>query len=607
MTKKPSYKELEKRIQEMEAKLAGYKSQQTSSGIIQNSVVGFYQTSMTGRFLRVNNAFACMLGYDSTDQLTSSVSDIQDHFPSRSDRERFMAALREKKCIKNFESQVKSRQGNVIWVSENACCSYDAHGNIIAYEGMIIDITDLKKNKLTVKEKEKFLSSLLNAIPVPVFYKDRDGLYQGFNDAFETFFGRKREELVGKSVYEINPRELADAYHAKDTELFESEGTQRYESKVKNNHGQMRDVIFDKSVYTDESGEVLGLIGTVLDITERKTHEREIMESQVRFRAIFDDANDGILVANANSKKFVMANNVICGMLGYTREELFGLSVFEIHPKDEMAAVVAAFEKQAKEKIKIIENIPVKRKDGSLFFADINSSPISIGGEILLVGIFRDVTQRRQMEEALKKSEERFREMADLLPGAVVEMDTQANFTYVNHHGLELFGYTQADLDTGFNGLEIIHPQDRERAAKRFQDRMNKTDSAPTEYRMITKEKESIWVFLNASTIYRSGKIAGLRAVLTDISSRKAVEDEREKLIGKLETALAEIKTLKGIVPICSHCKKIRDDKGYWNILESFIQEHSHAKFSHGLCPDCSDSMYGKELWYQNMKKKKSD
>jgi len=73
----------------------------------------------------------------------------------------------------------------------------------------------------------------------------------------------------------------------------------------------------------------------------------------------------------------------------------------------------------------------------------------------------------------------------------------------------------------------------------------------------------------------------------------------RLKLIGELEDALAEIKTLKGIVPICSSCKKIRDDKGYWNLLESFIEKHSEASFSHGICPECSDELYGKEHWYK--------
>ncbi|WP_020587870.1 HAMP domain-containing protein [Desulfobacter curvatus] len=90
-----------------------------------------------------------------------------------------------------------------------------------------------------------------------------------------------------------------------------------------------------------------------------------------------------------------------------------------------------------------------------------------------------------------------------------------------------------------------------------------------------------------------------------EITQRKQLQKERQKVIKDLEIALDEIKTLKGIVPICSKCKKIRDDKGYWNKLESYIEKHSEASFSHGLCPECMDELYSEEKWYIKMKKKK--
>lgn len=331
-----------------------------------------------------------------------------------------------------------------------------------------------KAAQRTIVEKERFLNTLLNAIPLPVFYKDRAGIYRGFNDAYEAFMGKSKTQLIGKSVFDISPEELARIYHAKDNELFESGGTQHYESRVKNARNEIRDVLFDKSVYTDSNGTMAGLIGTVSDITERK-----------------------------------------------------------------------------------------------------------------------------QMEEALRQSEERFREMAELLPGAIVEIDIDLNVTYVNRHGLTLFGYSEKDFAAGANGLDLIHPDDREKALERLADRLeNKTVSA-AEYRVIKKGKESCWVFSNASTIYKDDEITGFRMVLTDITQRKQIEKEREELIEKLQKALAKIKTLRGIVPICANCKKIRDDEGYWNILESYIQEHSDASFSHSICPECSDKLYGDQNWYQ--------
>lgn len=84
----------------------------------------------------------------------------------------------------------------------------------------------------------------------------------------------------------------------------------------------------------------------------------------------------------------------------------------------------------------------------------------------------------------------------------------------------------------------------------------------------------------------------------------KKYEEKQQRLVQGLQSALSEVKTLKGFLPICSSCKKIRDDKGYWNQIESYIQRHSNAEFSHGICPDCSEKLYGDQNWYINMKKK---
>lgn len=93
----------------------------------------------------------------------------------------------------------------------------------------------------------------------------------------------------------------------------------------------------------------------------------------------------------------------------------------------------------------------------------------------------------------------------------------------------------------------------------------------------------------------------------TEIAVRKQAEAEKENLIAELQEALQNVKTLSGLLPICSSCKKIRDDKGYWNKIEEYIQDHSDAYFSHGLCQECSDRLYGDEEWYQELKQQKEE
>lgn len=98
-----------------------------------------------------------------------------------------------------------------------------------------------------------------------------------------------------------------------------------------------------------------------------------------------------------------------------------------------------------------------------------------------------------------------------------------------------------------------------------------------------------------------NGKILGLTLILTDITARKKAEAERDTLIVELKEALSKVKVLSGLIPVCTRCKKIRDDKGYWNQLESYIEKYSDASFTHSLCPECADELYGDDDWYKKM------
>jgi PAS domain S-box-containing protein len=206
--------------------------------------------------------------------------------------------------------------------------------------------------------------------------------------------------------------------------------------------------------------------------------------------------------------------------------------------------------------------------------------------------LVQEVEERRQVQVTLKKSEERFRDMSDLLPSTIVELDSRFNITYINQLGLKLFGYTKQDMASGINVLDLIHPDDRENAVKVLTGPPEEESPVSTEYRVLQKDKEFAWAQFKASPIYQDEAMVGFRVVLDDISKRKKVEKQRELLIAELQKALAEIKELRGFLPICSSCKKIRDDEGYWQQVEQYIQDRTDAQFSHSICPDCAKRIY---------------
>jgi PAS domain S-box-containing protein len=149
--------------------------------------------------------------------------------------------------------------------------------------------------------------------------------------------------------------------------------------------------------------ELLISIGKQMGIIIQKFESEELLkQSEEKFRNLFENAKDGILLADSNTRKFSTGNKGICEMLGYSLDELKNLSVPDIHPKEELSYILEQFDKQVKGEIDSAKDIPVKRKDGSIFYADINASQIQLGNNTNLIGIFRDITEHKQAEQKLE-------------------------------------------------------------------------------------------------------------------------------------------------------------------------------------------------------------
>ncbi|QJB56407.1 PAS domain-containing sensor histidine kinase [Pseudodesulfovibrio sp. zrk46] len=141
---------------------------------------------------------------------------------------------------------------------------------------MALVIANRQRAARAFNSKLRLLQTLMNSIPSPIFYKDKNGVYQGCNSAFLEMLGRTEEEVVGKTVYDISPRDLAEVYEKADNDLFAQGGEQRYETKVKFADGSRHDIFFTKAVIRDGAGKVAGLLGVMLDISERKRAEEEL-------------------------------------------------------------------------------------------------------------------------------------------------------------------------------------------------------------------------------------------------------------------------------------------------------------------------------------------
>ncbi len=202
--------------------------------------------------------------------------------------------------------------------------------------------------------------------------------------------------------------------------------------------------------------------------------------------------------------------------------------------------------------------------------------------------------------QQIKISNRKFESLFLGNPEAAVYLDNKFRIIEVNLRFTELFGYTQQEAKNKLV-FDLIVPQEKMKESKEFsQGKIEQTMN----YETIRQSKDGklIPVLVSSSPIILDDKKAGTIITYRDISALKKVEEEKEKLISNLQKALEEVKTLSGLIPICSHCKKVRDDGGYWDQVENYITKHSNVDFSHGICPDCLRQYYPE--MYDKMKKK---
>ncbi len=177
------------------------------------------------------------------------------------------------------------------------------------------------------------------------------------------------------------------------------------------------------------------------------------------YKIVFDNALDGIALVNCETKKFQMCNQTLCDMLGYDEEEFLNLGVTDIHPEQDLPYVIEQFEKRIRREESMSKDIPVQRKDGSVFYADINTAFLSINDKACLLGIFRDVTERRQREQELKEKEALLRVHIDNSFDVIFTLNSQGNFVFVSPSWERHFGYPASEV-LGKSFIPVVHPDD---------------------------------------------------------------------------------------------------------------------------------------------------
>lgn len=220
-----------------------------------------------------------------------SIEYLAENIIHKDFRATFEEAVRvalEDKQIAKMEYRLSCPSNLTKWVRVNGVYIFDEDGQPLKMVGMIQDISALKFYEAQLENDSEFLDTLLEIIQNPIFYKDSEGRYQFCNTAFSEYLGFPKSRIIGSTVYDVAPEDLADVYHKADLDLMEQRGHQVYEAQVKYADGSIHDVVFNKAVHTDSNGEVMGLVGVMLDVTEQNKIKKQIADMNILKEALIE-------------------------------------------------------------------------------------------------------------------------------------------------------------------------------------------------------------------------------------------------------------------------------------------------------------------------------
>ena len=212
--------------------------------------------------------------------------------------------------------------------------------------------------------------------------------------------------------------------------------------------------------------------------------------------------------------------------------------------------------------------------------------------------------EHQKTEKALRESEERYRTLSEAAHDMIFIVNRDNLVEYVNTSAAELFRQRPEEIIG--KTLALLFPPEMPREHQHDVQNVFETGISKYVESKMTFNDQLIWLGTWLVPLLNdTGQVTAIMGIARDITNQKWLEEDKQKLLDRLRNALAEITTLGGLLPICSMCKKIRDDKGYWQQVESYIQTHTNATFTHGVCPDCIPKLYPD--YNPNQSKKKEE
>jgi diguanylate cyclase (GGDEF)-like protein/PAS domain S-box-containing protein len=553
-----------------------------AKNIISNIGVGIYIVQR-GKFVYISPLYSKFTGYSDPELLGKNSLDRVHPDDKAMVREKAVKSLKGK-YPESYEYRYIRKNGDTMSILEMiTSITYKGHRATL---GSFMDITERKRIEETLLRSEEKYRSILESIREGYFELDLDGNYTFANEANCRYLGYTKEELIGMNYRRHMDEETAKKLYKPYLELYRT-GKPIDALELESIRKDGTKAIHETSVslIRNSKGNPVGFRGVSRDVTERKNMEEALRQSVEKYRNILENMQEGYFEIDLTGT-FTFVNDAECRNIGYSREELIGMNHRQFQD-----------EKTAKNMRRIFTNVyltsqPVKlldieiiRKNGTKGFNEISISLIrdNEGTPVGFRGISRDVTERRQMEETIRQSEEKYRTIIDEMDEWYFEIDLTGNIVFINDAVARSVGYSLKQL-IGINYRSFIKKDQAGELYKIFRqvyETGEPTKSFPYEFirpdGTITLFELSIFPKLDGE-----GKVFGFRGIGHDITERKRTEHQlnyiathdpltglpnRILFMDRLKMALAQAKRngqkLAAMMLDLDHFKNVNDTLGH--------------------------------------------
>jgi PAS domain S-box-containing protein len=502
-------------------------SEERYRSILDNMEEAYYEVDLKGNFTFFNPRAVNRLGYTVEELNGMNFRNYVDEENAKKVFNAYHQVYLTGEPFTGVDWELKDKSGRSIFVEASVSLRLGADGTPTGFRGVVRDITSRKQAEDALRVSEEKYRTILESMEEAYLESDLNGNFTFFNDSLSKVLGYTRDELKGMTYRAISTSETSTKLYQLFNEIYNTgQPKTLIDHEIIRKDGSKRVIEMSVSLIREPSGEPTGFRGVGRDITERIQAEGTIKKSEEFYRTIFEKTGNASLLLDEDTT-ILLANSNFEKLSGYSRQDLegkMGWTVF-VSP-DDLTMMKNNHEMRRREHSPAPDSYEFQFINSHGEKRDIFLNIALIPGTKISIASLMDITDRKRTEKALRESEERFRDMASLLPETVFEIDENGRVTFVNQSSLERFGFTMEEVEKGLNFLEAIAPEDHERIIKNSQKVMHGEHIGLNEYTARRKDGRTFPALINTVVINHDGKPAGLRGFLIDMTEKKNLEQQ---------------------------------------------------------------------------------